>query len=687
MSSHKKRRIDGVETPKPMSAISALAARRREAASTPPATQKTPEANDDDKPIVTTTNYFSPLQRSDSQNGSSSTPKKSVSKPSRQQRVTDSPATHPKATALASNTPGTATPESTGSPQRVIQYSSFRLSKQNHRTKSGGVIDLRLPNSEIQMREAYANLVASLLCSGECGTNPLRQIREEEFKRSYFPDYISKICTSEDAPKKCILQDLVSPPAWNKKLASLLSTSRKKPSLSTLVCGPKSSGKSTFSRLFVNRLVTDRPPSHAPKRVVVLDLDPGQPEYAPAGTLSLVVVTRPNLGTPFTHPGANTPAFNIRRCHSMASVTPASDPDLYLACAMDLFDTYRKDFADLPLIINTPGWILGTGLDLLSDLIERTNPEEVLYMSEEGPSETVDALRAATKTAFTELPSQQSEFTSRTAAHLRAMQTMSYFHLQEVATSSPEGSKPTTSTKWNPLPLSCKPPLLVKYSTPTRGILGFLSYDYQCPPELLADTVNGLVLAAVEIEDAKAFSGFTSESSSEEVSSSNMEVDVGGPVPLISTTPEGLPFIPNYNDAALDPQHSRTIGLVLLRGIDTKSNTLQLITPIALEEFKRARSQGRHIILLHGKFDAPSWAYTEDLYEKAGADEGSNDVLEVTDEDTEDDNSDAEPEETAKVSDLTEVPWVEILKGSDKRPVGSRVWRVRRDLGRNTAGD
>ncbi|KAH7273902.1 hypothetical protein B0J15DRAFT_113678 [Fusarium solani] len=740
MSSHKKRRIDGVETPKPMSAISALAARRREAASTPPATQKTPEANDDDKPIVTTTNYFSPLQRSDSQNGSSSTPKKSVSKPSRQQRVTDSPATHPKATALASNTPGTATPESTGSPQRVIQYSSFRLSKQNHRTKSGGVIDLRLPNSErfmvigsfgVRVVQGEVTLAGATLRPSEtiewvhaphCHAIPvlrtventrlelhpdpnargLRQLgrisplfrrmwneppETDQGKKSSREATFQIICTSEDAPKKCILQDLVSPPAWNKKLASLLSTSRKKPSLSTLVCGPKSSGKSTFSRLFVNRLVTDRPPSHAPKRVVVLDLDPGQPEYAPAGTLSLVVVTRPNLGTPFTHPGANTPAFNIRRCHSMASVTPASDPDLYLACAMDLFDTYRKDFADLPLIINTPGWILGTGLDLLSDLIERTNPEEVLYMSEEGPSETVDALRAATKTAFTELPSQQSEFTSRTAAHLRAMQTMSYFHLQEVATSSPEGSKPTTSTKWNPLPLSCKPPLLVKYSTPTRGILGFLSYDYQCPPELLADTVNGLVLAAVEIEDAKAFSGFTSESSSEEVSSSNMEVDVGGPVPLISTTPEGLPFIPNYNDAALDPQHSRTIGLVLLRGIDTKSNTLQLITPIALEEFKRARSQGRHIILLHGKFDAPSWAYTEDLYEKAGADEGSNDVLEVTDEDTEDDNSDAEPEETAKVSDLTEVPWVEILKGSDKRPVGSRVWRVRRDLGRNTAGD
>ncbi|KAM0440702.1 hypothetical protein ACHAPT_000003 [Fusarium lateritium] len=371
----------------------------------------------------------------------------------------------------------------------------------------------------------------------------------------------------------------------------------------------------------------------------------------------------------------------------MASVTPASDPDLYLACATDLFDTYRKNLAELPLIINTPGWILGTGLDLLSELIERTKPEEVLYMSEEGPSETVDVLRAATKTTFTELPSQQSEFTSRTAAHLRAMQTMSYFHLQEGASKPAEVSEPHSKLKWNPSPLSCNPPLLVQYSAPTRGILGFLSYDYQCPPELLADTVNGLVLAAVEIEDAKAFSGFKSKSSSAETSCSGMDVDVGGPVPPVSTTPEGLPFIPNYHDAALDPRYSRSIGLVLLRGIDAKSNALQLITPIPLQEFKRVRSQGRHIVLLHGKFDAPSWAYTEDLYERAGADEGNEDVLEVTDEDTEDDNSDAEPEEAEKVSDLTEVPWVEILKGSDKRPVGSRVWRVRRDLGRNNTGD
>ncbi|KAM5365445.1 hypothetical protein ACJZ2D_010980 [Fusarium nematophilum] len=733
MSSHKKRRLDGVETPRAMSAISALAARRREAAaSATPPTSKPLEI--EDRPIISNTNYFSPLQKNANQDAASSTPKKSLSKPLRRQRGPDSPAAQLNASALTSGTPGTPNPESSGSHQRATQYTSFRLTKQNHRTRTGGVIELRLSNSErflvigsfgIRVVQGEVTLAGATLRPSEttewvhaphCHAVPVIRTAEDT-RLELCPDQNAQglrqlgrisplfrkmwessskeatfqiIYTSEDAPKRCIIQDLVSPPVWNKKLASLISLSCKTLPLSTLVCGPKSSGKSTFSRLFVNRLLTDRPSSHTAKSVVVLDLDPGQPEYAPPGTLSLIMVTRPNLGAPFTHPGSSNSAYKILRSHTLASVTPGSDPDLYLECATDLFDTYRETMGEVPLVINTPGWILGTGLDLLSELIERTMPEEVLYMSEEGPAETVDVLRAATKASFTELPSQQSEFTSRTAAHLRAMQTMSYFHLQ-LATPKPTSKSYEASSmlKWNPSPLSSNPPLLVQYASPVSGILGLLSYDYQCPPELLADTVNGLVLAAVEIEDMRAFSGFTQETPAvEALYSRETEVDSKvNRIPLVSTSPEGLPFIPNHNDAALDPRFSRTIGLVLLRGIDTKAKTLQLITPIPLGEFKSIRSRGRHIVLLHGKFDAPSWAYTEDLYERAGTEDGVEDMLQVTDEDTEDDRSDAEPEEPEKVSDLTEVPWVEVLKGSEKRPVGSRVWRVRRDLGRSHVGD
>ncbi|KAM0209669.1 hypothetical protein ACHAQD_011089 [Fusarium lateritium] len=741
MSSHKKRRLDGVEAPKPMSAISALAARRREAAAS---AQTTPQPSEcDENPVSSNTNYFSPLRKDDSQSGKPSTPKKSVAKVPRQQRGAESPASHPRGVVIASGITGNIVPEPPGTPQKVTQYSSFRLSKQNHRVKAGGVIELRLSSSErfliigsfgVRVIQGEVTLAGATLYPSEtiewvhaphCHAIPVLRSAEET-RLELHPDQISRglrqlgrlsplfrkiwnepseadsttktnkeatfqiIYTSEDAPKKCIIQDLVSPPAWNKKLSSLVATSRKRPSLSTFICGPKSAGKSTFSRLFLNRLLTDRGQNQPSRKVVILDLDPGQPEYAPAGTLSLVSVNKPNLGTPFTHPGLKGSAFNIIRCHSMASVSPASNPELYLACAADLFDTYSKSFDGIPLIVNTPGWILGTGLDLLSALLEKIRPEEVLYMSQEGPSETVDVLRAATEKLFTELPSQQSEFTSRTAAHLRAMQTMSYFHLQETAPKTSELSDTPPILRWNASPLSFRPPSLVQYSSPKRGILGLMSYDYQCPSELLADTVNGLVLAAVEIEDAQAFSGFMSEKPLTEALSDSTKPSVEDEhriSHLISTSPEAIPFIPYYNDATLDPRYSRTMGLVLLRGIDTKSKTLQLITPIPLQEFKDVKSQGRNIVLLHGKFDAPSWAYTEDLYERAGTDEGNDAVLEVTDEDTEDDRSDAEPEEVERVSDLTEVPWVEVLKGSQRRPVGSRVWRVRRDLGRNNTGD
>ncbi|KAF5704158.1 polynucleotide 5 hydroxyl-kinase GRC3 [Fusarium globosum] len=546
MSSHKKRRIEGVDATKPMSAIAALAARRREAAASSTSAQQSPEC--DEKQPTTNVNYFSLLQKGTSQVGTPSTPKKSAVKTPRSQRLTESPAAHPKSHEMARKM-WNESPE--GDSTKSNKESTFQ-------------IEAFIPGDD-QSREAISFNV---------------DMRPEVGRKVYF---------------------------------------------------------------FAQTL----------RGVVVMDLDPGQPEYAPAGTLSLVFATKPNLGTPFTHPGIRDAASNVVRCHSMASVTPASDPDLYLACAVDLFDTYNKSFAGVPLIVNTPGWILGTGLDLLCALARMLKPEEVLYMSEDGPSETVDALRAATATTLTELPSQQSEFTSRTAAHLRAMQTMSYFHLQDLASTTTKQTDTTQRLKWNPSPLSFRPPLLVRYSS-KKGIFGLVSYDYQCSPELLADTVSGLVLAAVEIEDMKAFSGFIQDQVSADTSSKLLKLDATSKdeaLQIVSTSPEGIPFIPNYNDAALDPRYSRTIGLVLLRGIDTKSHTLQLTTPIPAEEFKHIKSQGRDIVLLHGKFDTPSWAYTEDLYERAGTDEGNDTILEVTDEDTDDDRSEAEPEDVDRIGD------------------------------------
>jgi polynucleotide 5'-hydroxyl-kinase GRC3/NOL9 len=56
----------------------------------------------------------------------------------------------------------------------------------------------------------------------------------------------------------------------------------------------------------------------------------------------------------------------------------------------------------------------------------------------------------------------------------------------------------------------------------------------------------------------------------------------------------------------------------------------------------------------------------------------------VADEDTDEDASEGDHEADVgpAAREYTQTPWVEMLHGNQKRSVGSRVWRVRRDLGK-----
>lgn len=485
-----------------------------------------------------------------------------------------------------------------------------------------------------------------------------------------------QINDSSDGPTRRVIHELVSPPEWNKLLASVEPTTCSGHQYSGFICGPKSAGKSTFARLLTNRLLNSY--QQDSKAVIVLDLDPGQPEFAPPGTVSLIRVSRPNLGVPFTHTSFDDPGNTIVRCHTLAAVTPASSPDLFIACAIDLCEFYQRHHRKCPLIINTPGWILGTGLDLLVALITRLRPAEVIYMSEDGPADVVEALEAATKHQFSTLPSQPSEFMSRTSAHFRSMQMMSYFHSQV----QPDNKAATTSSiKWAAQPLSHTRPYVVRYEGENQDIMGILCYDCQTPPELLAASINGAVLAIVEIEESTAFQEIDKTISTVQ---GEAEKDVE-----ISRTPEGLPFMVNSTDGTLDPRYSHTIGLALIRAVDTKNKSLQVITPLSTATLERIRSQGRNIVLVHGNFDSPHWAYTEDLYERAEQDDAADKDLHMSDGETSDDETEAEVVDCtaqagrAYTGDSSTVPWIETLSGNQKRPVGSRVWRVRRDLGRN----
>lgn len=483
-------------------------------------------------------------------------------------------------------------------------------------------------------------------------------------------------------------------------MASLLQWKPKPPPV-VMITGPKSSGKSTFAKFLTNRLVTDQ--LNGSKKtwpgVAVLDLDPGQPEHSPPGILSLVHINEPILTASFCHPSLEASRHRLVRSHALGAVTPSQDPEHYIECALDLMAEYLRTLRNkCPLVVNTPGWVQGTGLDLLAELIPRIRPTQVLYMSEDGPEETVRSLgRACQGTLFSVLPSQPNEYTSRTALHLRTMQTMSYFHL-DTSTTGRE------YLEWDPQPLTEKPPWLIKYIGPNRGILGIMFYDYSPPLDLIAEAVNGTVVALVKVEHPAAFRKSSAQQSTDgspspEDAGEHMEVDDDNnktkPADrlaalekgLISKTPEGIPFIYNTDGRTLDPRHSNAVGLVLIRGIDSERGELQVVTPIPEAALEQVCNSPLSYMLVAGGFDTPTWAFTEELYNRSfggaagGSDEASG-AVEVTDEDVEDDASADVQEVGLESHEQTGSPWVEMLRGSEGRAVGSRVWRVRRDLGR-----
>ncbi|KAK8125832.1 protein GRC3 [Apiospora kogelbergensis] len=463
----------------------------------------------------------------------------------------------------------------------------------------------------------------------------------------------------------------------------LVAASRSK-QVSVMVTGPKSSGKSTFGRLLTNNLITYY--SAASKRrhtsgVAVLDLDPGQPEYCIAGQIGLVHVTEPLLGPAFCRPLPGS-GIDIIRSHTLASMSPDADTDLYTAVAIDLINHYRNRLGGCPLIINMSGYVQGAGLDIITSLIGALKPTDLVYMA----SDPIDVVRSLQESmqqgSFAELPSQTTHNNSRTAAQLRTMQTMSYFHAerrQDIA--------PNFHFEWNPSPLTMTAPWIVKYSGPTRGILGIMCYGTQWPDWLLADAINGTVVAVVEIESPLAFQYGHSGDAMDLDSSHDSQPPSSSIGPLTVTTPERLPYI--NTETKLDPKYSQTIGLALIRGIDVAADALQILTPIPKSKIEEVTERSGQIVLVSGKFDTPKWSYTEDLYYRSHnettTDDNGEDI--VKEDIAELDHYGEEAQQGDVNLGPTSTPYIEELRGNEKRGAASKVWKVRRDLGRTGGGD
>ncbi|KAL0920891.1 hypothetical protein M5K25_007907 [Dendrobium thyrsiflorum] len=161
-------------------------------------------------------------------------------------------------------------------------------------------------------------------------------------------------------------RDLISP-SWEAAADNIAYDSTSFPPPITFICGPANSGKSTFSRLLLNTLLNRY------KRVAYLDTDVGQPEFGITGCVSLHIIDKQTPGM----------------CVFFGHVSAKKEAKTYFSSIIFLYDYFRREFYQkdeidnpckilLPLIINTSGWVKGTGYDVLVAMLQHTSPTHVV---------------------------------------------------------------------------------------------------------------------------------------------------------------------------------------------------------------------------------------------------------------------------------------------------------------------
>ncbi|XP_009631975.1 polynucleotide 5'-hydroxyl-kinase NOL9 isoform X1 [Nicotiana tabacum] len=227
------------------------------------------------------------------------------------------------------------------------------------------------------------------------------------------------------------------PEEWSDAADTIAYDSTTSPPPVAFVCGPKNSGKTTFSRLLLNVLLQRY------KKVAYLDTDVGQTEFTPPGLLSLTTIDK--ITSDLSIPCLKTP----ERCFFFGDISSKRDPKTYLAYIFALYDHYRRTYllnngespgnAGVPLVINTTGWVKGIGYDILVDILKYISPTHVVKICISAESKNlpagafwVDDGDAAVATLIEVNSARQDSFNrsvlvQKDARLLRDLRVMAYF--------------------------------------------------------------------------------------------------------------------------------------------------------------------------------------------------------------------------------------------------------------------
>ena len=137
-----------------------------------------------------------------------------------------------------------------------------------------------------------------------------------------------------------------------------------------LVAGGKNVGKSGLCQFLINKNIRKF------KKILLIDLDIGQPICSAAQTVSATIIEKPIIGAGYLNNN------NPEKCILYGDKSVMISPFKYIRCVRQLmkFCSQKLEYENIPWIINTMGYQKGFGLQLMCLLIKVFQPTDVVQI-------------------------------------------------------------------------------------------------------------------------------------------------------------------------------------------------------------------------------------------------------------------------------------------------------------------
>ncbi|KAG5678710.1 hypothetical protein PVAND_008358 [Polypedilum vanderplanki] len=137
-----------------------------------------------------------------------------------------------------------------------------------------------------------------------------------------------------------------------------------------IVVGGKNVGKSAFTQYIINKNVSKF------QKILLIDLDIGQPIASPCQTVSATIIKKPIIGAGYLSD------LTPEKSFLFGNVSVMVDPFRYVKCVEELikFCNENEEYKNIPWIINTMGYQKGFGLPLMCVLLRIIQPTDVIQI-------------------------------------------------------------------------------------------------------------------------------------------------------------------------------------------------------------------------------------------------------------------------------------------------------------------